>query len=329
MRTDRHRSRRSSTAPAATTLKMRRSDDATNADRRSDPPTLHVTRGETALERYRVHLARSPLAHLTRVAYGRNVAAYLSWLKTEPGRSDALVSTTARDWSVRDWASHLRRSGLAPATVNVAVAAVDDLYRQLGLGPATRVPRERPPQAAPRALSDDQLRRLLRTIESRGRARDRAVVALMAFAGLRAGEVAALQVDDVTVTARTGRVAIREGKGGVGRQVPLPAEAREALTQWLAERPDRGPALFPSPDGRTLTSRAVHRTVAASSRAAGFPASPHTLRHTYVTRLVRRGVDLPLVAELAGHRSLDTTRRYALPTQADREAAVEILDIDY
>lgn len=52
------------------------------------------------------------------------------------------------------------------------------------------------------------------------------------------------------------------------------------------------------------------------------------LRHTFVTNLVRSGADVVLVAELAGHRRLDTTRRYSLPTRADRATAVESVVIE-
>ncbi len=64
------------------------------------------------------------------------------------------------------------------------------------------------------------------------------------------------------------------------------------------------------------------RTLAA---VAGVEASAHVLRHTCLTNLVRSGADVVLVAELAGHRRLDTTRRYSLPSEADRDAAVEAL----
>jgi site-specific recombinase XerD len=57
--------------------------------------------------------------------------------------------------------------------------------------------------------------------------------------------------------------------------------------------------------------------------------SAHVLRHTFLTRMVRQGADLVLVAELAGHRRLETTRRYSLPSDADRLLAVERLQIDY
>jgi len=55
----------------------------------------------------------------------------------------------------------------------------------------------------------------------------------------------------------------------------------------------------------------------------------HVLRHTCLTNLVRGGEDLVMVAELAGHRRLDTTRRYSLPSQADRQAAMDRLETDY
>ena len=58
-------------------------------------------------------------------------------------------------------------------------------------------------------------------------------------------------------------------------------------------------------------------------------ASAHTLRHTCLTRLVRAGNDIVLVAELAGHARLETTRRYSVPSDADRQAAMDALTVDY
>ena len=61
---------------------------------------------------------------------------------------------------------------------------------------------------------------------------------------------------------------------------------------------------------------------------AGVSLSAHTLRHTCVTNLVRSGADVVLVAEIAGHRRLDTVRRYSLPSQADKDAALEAVVVD-
>jgi len=60
----------------------------------------------------------------------------------------------------------------------------------------------------------------------------------------------------------------------------------------------------------------------AGRQGRGLALSPHALRHTCLTALVRQGTDLVLVAELAGHRRVDTTRRYSLPSEADRRMAM-------
>ncbi|MGH9223844.1 MAG: site-specific integrase [Acidimicrobiales bacterium] len=69
----------------------------------------------------------------------------------------------------------------------------------------------------------------------------------------------------------------------------------------------------------------IDSVVRALAADAGLDISAHLLRHTCLTNLVRGGADVVLVAELAGHRRLDTTRRYSLPSEADRDAAVEAL----
>ena len=61
---------------------------------------------------------------------------------------------------------------------------------------------------------------------------------------------------------------------------------------------------------------------------AGLELSAHVLRHTCITKLMRAGNDIVLVAELAGHRRLETTRRYSLPSAADRQAAMDRLEIE-
>ena len=144
-------------------------------------------------------------------------------------------------------------------------------------------------------------------------------------------EVAGLDVDDVALSARKGAVRVRHGKGAAGRSVPLNTETRALLAQWIQERGGAAtPALFVAAGrcGEHLTSRSLDRIVRSVGAAAGVSLSPHVLRHTFVTRLVRSGIDILLVAELAGRRSLETTRRYSLPTAGDRAAAVELLALD-
>jgi len=127
-------------------------------------------------------------------------------------------------------------------------------------------------------------------------------------------------------------LVVRSGKGDVYREVPLNRPVREALEAWLKLRTRRAAvgetALFVGPQGRRLSARAVDLVIRNTARRAGLALSAHVLRHTCVTNLVRGGNDIVLVAELAGHRRLETTRRYSLPSAADRQAAMDALEIE-
>jgi site-specific recombinase XerD len=81
--------------------------------------------------------------------------------------------------------------------------------------------------------------------------------------------------------------------------------------------------VFLSRAGGRLSKRSVDDVVRRVGKDAGLTLSPHALRHTCLTALVRRGTDLVMVAELAGHRRVDTTRRYSMPSDADRRIAME------
>ena len=284
-----------------------------------EPAPVASDNGEAALDAYARRLARAPLAPRTRALYAHAVRAFLAWTSSRPGGLGGLSDPTTRRYLVSDYRRHLfAERRMKPATVNLALAGVEDYCRRMGLGPSG-VARDRVRTGAPRALDEDQLRALLRAAERRG-PRARALVALLGLCGLRLGEVAALDAADVALSARRGHVVVRQGKGAKYREVPLSAPARDALSAWLAGR-EAGP-VFPGPTG-ALSARSLDRALRRLGEAAGVELSAHDLRHTFATRLVRAGVDVVTVAELAGHARLETTRRYALPSAADRERAVE------
>jgi integrase/recombinase XerC len=240
----------------------------------------------------------------------------------------------ARDYAVRDYKTSLKTHGKAkPTSVNLALAAIDHFYRFLGLD-RPRVKREDLPEQAPRALKPEEQKAFLRAVERIPSVRDQAIAQLLFYTGLRLGECAALNVDDVRVSARKGLVIVRSGKGETYREVPLNADVRETLNAWLKERVKRfpahaDPALFLSLKGKRLSTRAIDLVLRQLGREAKLELSAHVLRHTCLTNLVRRGNDLVLVAEVAGHKRLETTRRYSLPSLEDRESALEGLRLEY
>ena len=161
------------------------------------------------------------------------------------------------------------------------------------------------------------------------------------YTGLRLSELAALDVGDLSISARRGRLRVRSGKGDAYREVPLNSACRTVLDEWARARAgqlaalaelDGGRretnALWLSRTGRRISARAVDLVIRRLAKDANLELSAHTLRHTAVTNLIRSGADVVMVAEIAGHRRLDTTRRYSLPSEADKDAALEAVLVD-
>lgn len=278
-------------------------------------------------EDYEGWLSRQPLSANTKRTYRTRVRGFLEYLAATPTEyGDPLADEHARDYAARDYKTHLKTVNRAkPSSVNLSLAAVDNFYRFMGMGKPD-VGREDLPGVAPGALSPEEQKRFLRAVERSDSARDRAMARVLFFAGLRVSELVGLDTEDVYISARKGQVVVRSGKGDAYREVALNAEVREALEKWLVRRKEYpstdGKALFLNLKSGRLTSRAVDLIVRRFGEEAAIekPVSSHVLRHTCMTNLVRAGNDLVLVAEIAGHKRLETTRRYSLPSEADRQA---------
>jgi site-specific recombinase XerD len=155
--------------------------------------------------------------------------------------------------------------------------------------------------------------------------RDAAILVLLLNTGLRLSEAEALNLSDIEINERSGSVHVRQGKGRKERNVPLNHDVRTALQTWLEVRPDEDTkALLVSQKGGRLSSRAIARVIKKIAARAGLDnVSPHTLRHSFAKNLVDADVGLEKVATLLGHESLETTRIYTQPSQADLQAATE------
>jgi site-specific recombinase XerD len=262
------------------------------------------------------------------------VRQYLAWLASTEFDGDPLGSAAGRDWAVRDYRGHLQTAlKRRPATVNNALAAVDDLYIRRGLGP-TSAKRAEIPAAAPRALSKRAQIRYLRAVQACSSPRDRALALVPFYAGARIAETVALDLDDVQLSARKGVLRIY-GKGQRVREIPIHPQLRKRLTDWLDERHDwlgakDSPALFLNQRGGRLSARGAHHVITGIAARAGLEdnVTAHVLRHSFATTLVRGGTDLIIAAELLGHARLETTRVYTRPSAEDRSKAVDLLPTD-
>jgi integrase/recombinase XerC len=280
-------------------------------------------------------LRSAPLSEQTSRTYTSKVRQYLAWLADADTEGDALNERDARDWAVRDYRTHLQTVlKRKPATVNNALAAVDDLYIRRGVGPANAA-RAELPRTAPMALDARTAVRFLREVQKCSSPRDRAIALVPFYAGTRIAEITLLDVDDVRLSARKGILRIL-GKGEKVREIPIHPDLRTALAGWLDERPEwpgaDTAALFLNQRGGRLSVKGAHDIITTIAAAAGLEddaITAHVLRHTFATRLVRGHTDLVIVAELLGHARLETTRAYSRPTQQDAIDALKLLDVDH
>lgn len=142
----------------------------------------------------------------------------------------------------------------------------------------------------------------------------RVMIALALFAGLRTFEIAGLDGSDVWLHSTPPTIVVRNGKGTKDRSVPI----HPTLRELLAGMPTAGP-LFPSRlTGRAMVPESVARAMSRHMQMGGVDATPHQLRHTFVTEVAHRsGGDMRLTADLAGHESMNTTLGYVRLLRTD------------
>ncbi|MGH3089120.1 MAG: tyrosine-type recombinase/integrase [Rubrobacteraceae bacterium] len=172
-----------------------------------------------------------------------------------------------------------------------------------------------------RALCEKEIERLLAAPDPKSPfgLRDRAILELFYSSGLRLGELAALDLTDIDLSG--GTVLVRAGKGAKSRVVPLGETAGKALALYLR---DARPCLAKNPGvnalflggrgvgkGRRLVACSIGERVSMAADKAGLlGVTPHRLRHSVATHLLRAGADIRHVQEILGHAHVQTTEIY-------------------
>lgn len=184
-------------------------------------------------------------------------------------------------------------------------------------------------RSAPQGLERLDQRSLSRAVERESIPRDIALITLMLNTGLRISEVAALDIDDLIIGDRSGSLKVRLGKGSKFRTVPLNSDTRKVLRDYLNGL-TKGP-VFLSQIGKgtgRLTASGIRQVIDQYAYLAKLPElHPHALRYTFARNLLKTGEGLEMVAEVLGHKSLNSTRIYTQPPERDKANAVEKLSL--
>ena len=216
-----------------------------------------------------------------------------SWIGELAGNGLKLSSLQRKFASVRAWARWRKRGDL--------------------LSIEWRWGRE---EKLPTFLTEEEIRRMERAAEEMIDPRYPALITLMSRGGLRLSEVARLKAKDVDL--KGGVITIRSGKGRKDRAIPIPKGSKRHLQVILRFLKGDDP-IFP------WSTRTINRIIKRIARKAGIDkrVTPHTLRHTAATRMLKRGMNIRAVQKVLGHKSLTTTQRYTHLTIDDLKEEME------
>jgi integrase/recombinase XerD len=261
-------------------------------------------------------------------AYRLDLAAYEAFLA---GRGLAVADVTPS--VVEDYLAFSKAAGLRPASIARSLSAIRGLHgfcadeRGALTDPTADVEGPRAPRGIPKALSEDEIGRLLEApVGDEPKAlRDRAILECLYATGMRISEAAGL--DRAALDFDAGLVRVF-GKGSKERIVPIGGPAISALEAYFtggyprlaperfARRTD-AEAVFLSARGRRMSRQAIWTVVhqAAVTIDLEEKVTPHVLRHSFATHLLDHGADIRVVQELLGHASVATTEIYTKVSQ--------------
>lgn len=311
-----------------------------------------MTINQAATEFVAGYFSTHNLSAKTKAAYSSDLAQFRTFVSEDLG----LRSLSATD--VENWAAHLRQEGYSPASIRrkmVTLRVFCSYWVRKGTLPESPFWRVKLSfgriEQLPRALTAgeisallDQARKSYSTAElshkpdgandprskqfsfSRYRAlRNLALLDLLFATGMRVGEASALDIRDFLVEEAVFRV---QGKGGRDRVACVVDEETVRIQQeHLGARrrfETASPALFLNVSGKRLSTQGIANVIAQFRREAGIERhiTPHMLRHTVATLLLRNGADIRVVQEFLGHTSIATTQRY---THITKEHLIGVL----
>ena len=278
---------------------------------------------------------------------GRFLEDYISYLKIERAMSPSTVASYSSD--VRDFLAWIDSAG-----VRVGDVSTDHIVQYFGTleglskrsqarflsslrsffkwtvlegyvkdNPCDAVDTPKIGRHLPAVLSEDEVSAIIDSVDtgSWNGLRDRAILEVLYGCGLRVSEVVGLKISNVYFKEGFVRIV---GKGNKERLVPIGGMALEAVSDYLAVRPEPSDTasediLFLNRDGRALSRVSVFTMVKRQAMLAGVhkEISPHTFRHSFATHLVNHGADLRVVQDMLGHESILTTEIY---THIDTES---------
>jgi len=260
---------------------------------------------------YIAELSLQDLAPNTLSQYKQQLRTFQTWLGDRPITANAAKLFLAQ----------MREKGYAQQSIRLYYVPIKAYleYLQIPLKIKFRRHRHLPPY-----YSAADLQRLLDAIDTRAgpwaqnKERDKLILLMLSFTGLRRAEIVALRPCDIT----DDYILVRHGKGDKHRTIPLSGQLKNPLRTYIEKQ-----AIRPTDRIFPFAANRLWKVVKYYARAAGYSdLSPHSLRHYFATALVERGAPLRAVQELLGHSNMATTAIYLDLIPHHLKSSIALLD---
>jgi len=271
-----------------------------------------------AMELFLLDREAQNLAQKTLITYRARVTKFITWCNDQGITTIDDLTTT----HVRQYQAEMVRTLKDVTAKNHAVDmktflrfCVDE--RLLAESPADRVKLPKVVERLPQILTADETRRLYKACETD---RDRALFLVMLDTGARAEEMS--NMDRVDVDMDEGVITIREGKPRRDRTVYISPRTRKELLRYIkVEGIGNGPLWRSYRDDGRLTEDALRQAIERIADRAEVKCTPHKIRKTFITTMLRAGVDVFTLRKLSGHKSLEALKPYVAIADVDAEQA--------
>ncbi|MBY0055142.1 tyrosine-type recombinase/integrase [Brevibacillus agri] len=288
------------------------------------------------IQQFEQYLVENGIAPKTIESYVGDVKAFATYL-AGMGVNDL---ADLKRFYVASYKNHLIDAKYKVATINKKINSLQAynlflIERKLATDLVVKLKRDRIKVAAGsegevEVFTEQEVSQLLFFVQDRSRVslRNQLIVHLLLYTGVRVSELCGIKLSDIDYLTSTLRVT---GKGGKYREIPLRPDLIDLIKEYV--RTDRqeskhreSPFLLVSQRADKLHKDAVNTLLEGMEKQLGFKMYPHKFRHTFCSRLLKKGVPLTTVSKLAGHAHIQTTAHYYINTsRQDKEQAVALL----
>ncbi len=250
-------------------------------------------------------------------SYNIYIKEFLEWVKKEPSKVE--------EEDVKDYITEkMIDENCSSRTIASIIAALKFFFENVVKKDVVKIKPPKLEKKLPVVLTKEEIMKLIESCEN---FRDKIIIELLYSSGLRISECLNLKVKDINFKERYG--IVRGGKGKKDRIFILSKKVCEDLEDFIAiQGKSSENYIFTNKYGKKLTARYVQKMLNKIALSCGIDkkVTPHTLRHSFATHLLNRGVDIRKIQELLGHSNLSTTQIYTKVTTEDLKKIKSPLD---